>query len=712
MSRVVEQSAPGRPFPLGARVLGSGINVAVRAPMLATGVQVSVFDDVNGHWRHIDLTHRTGEVVHGWIDGVEPGARYGLRVDGPWDPSNGLRFNGAKLLVDPYGLAVDGRWDGHVSCYGYVFGNELLRNEEDSAGHVPTSVVVDPGDAEGYDWSGETRPRTPMDQSVIYEVHVKGFTKQHPGVPEHLRGTYAGMAHPAAIEHLVSLGVTAVELLPIYEVADEAHLIDLGLTNYWGYNPVSWFAPRGQYCASGSRGAQLREFKDMVKALHNAGIEVLLDVVYNHTAEAGAQGPTLSWRGIDEGAYYLRSEDGSHHMNYTGCSNTVDPNNPAALTMILDSLRYWVTEMHIDGFRFDLAPQLGRVGEDIDFLSACMTAIGQDPVLRDVKLIAEPWDIGPGGYQFGNFPANWYEWNDRFRDAAREFWRGDDVGVAEIAKRLGGSADVFGPQFRAPAASVNFVTAHDGFTMRDLVSYNSKHNLANGESNRDGTTDNRSWNCGVEGETDDPAVMALRQRHLRNLLTTLLLSHGTPMLVAGDEFGRTQRGNNNAYSQDNDISWLDWQLQPWQEELLNFTRRLIAIRKHHPALRRTEFAQCDVTGLDVPSELAWFATDGELISPQDWRDLSVKSVACYFSGRVPSEDRTSAEQDVTPSFLILLNAGSSAVEFSLPGAPYGVDYRRVLNTAEDVSVDAPWLDHAGDSVEVAPSSVVALIVLA
>ena len=711
MTRVVEQSAPGYPSPLGARVHGSGINVAVRVPTTATGVQVSVYDDASGHWRHIALTRRTGEIVHGWIDGVGPGARYGLRVDGPWDPTNGLRFNAAKLLVDPYGLAVDGRWDGHVSCYGYVFGNELMRNEEDSAGHVATSVVVDPADAQGYDWAGDVRPRTAMDESVVYEVHVKGFTKQMPGVPAELRGTYAGMAHPAAVEHLVSLGVTAVELLPVYEVGDEAHLIDLGLTNYWGYNPVSWFAPRGAYAAAGSRGQQVREFKDMVKALHAAGIEVLLDVVYNHSCESGAKGPTLSLRGIDEGAYYMRTAGGAHHFDATGCGNTIDPINPAAMTLILDSLRYWVEEMHVDGFRFDLAPQLGRVGEDIDFLSACMSAISQDPVLSQVKLIAEPWDIGPGGYQFGNFPAQWSEWNDRFRDAAREFWRGDDVGVAEIAKRLAGSADVFGPRFRTPAASVNFVTAHDGFTMRDLVSYNSKHNLANGEHNRDGTTDNRSWNCGVEGETDNEAVLALRRRHMRNLMATLVLATGVPMLVAGDEFGRTQRGNNNAYSQDNEISWLDWDLEPWQDEMLNFTRRLIAIRKHHPALRRPEFAACEVASLDEAPDLMWFSPSGEPVTGAQWKDLGSKAIAGFFSGHVPSVDRTRSDMDATPSFLVLLNAGSSAVEFSLPGAPYGVSYRRVVNTAEEVSVDAPWLDHAGDTVDVDANSLVALIVL-
>ncbi|NBU31473.1 MAG: glycogen debranching enzyme GlgX, partial [Actinobacteria bacterium] len=378
-----------------------------------------------------------------------------------------------------------------------------------------------------------------------------------------------------------------------------AHLLDLALTNYWGYNPVSWFAPRGTYSASGSAGAQVREFKDMVKSLHSSGIEVILDVVYNHTAEAGAQGPTLSWRGIDEDAYYIRSADGAHHMNYTGCSNTIDPNNPAAMTMILDSLRYWVEEMHVDGFRFDLAPQLARVGEDIDFRSACMSAISQDPVLQKVKLIAEPWDIGPDGYQFGNFPAQWSEWNDRFRDASRDFWRGDDVGVSEIARRIAGSADVFGGQFRPPAASVNFVTAHDGFTMRDLVSYNSKHNLANGENNRDGTTDNHSWNCGIEGETDDERILKLRRKQIRNLLGTLLLSTGVPMIVAGDEFGRTQRGNNNAYSQDNDISWVHWNHESWQQDLLNFTRRLIAIRKHHPALRRPAYAECEVPSMTI-----------------------------------------------------------------------------------------------------------------
>jgi len=706
-----ESSAPGYASPLGARVHGAGVNVAVRVPKQATDVIVSIREQDGQTWRHVRLASRTGDVVHGWIPNAGAGMRYGLRIDGPWDPAHGLRFNPAKLLVDPFALALTGHWDGHSSCYGYVFGHELTRNDQDSAEHVPHCVVVDPADNEHYDWAGDVRPHTPMTESVIYEVHVKGFTALHPGVPEQLRGTYAGMAHQSSIDYLVNLGVTAVELLPVYEVGDEAHLIAAGLTNYWGYNPISWFAPRASYAASGSTGAQVREFKDMVKALHAAGIEVILDVVYNHTCEAGALGPTLSWRGIDEGAYYMRSHNGSTHIDCTGCGNTIDATNPAAMAMILDSLRYWVTQMHIDGFRFDLAPQLARTATGIDMLSACMSAISADPVLRDVKLIAEPWDIGPDGYQLGNFPAHWSEWNDRFRDAARDFWRGEAEGVAEIARRIGGSADIYGPQFRSPAASVNFITAHDGFTLRDLVTYDQKHNFANGEDNRDGSTDNRSWNCGIEGETEDETINTLRRRQMRNLMATLLLAQGVPMITAGDEFGRSQKGNNNAYSQDNEISWLDWNLRDWQQEQLRFTRRLLAIRKHHPGLRRDAFPICEPTaGAPVP-ELMWFDITGEPLPVSAWQEADRTAVAAYFSGTVPDSDKTAEQAEQTPSFLLLINGGEEEAIFFLPGAPYGVDYRRIIDTSEETSADAPWVDHAGDQIGVDPRSVVLMIVL-
>ncbi|MEI7655308.1 MAG: glycogen debranching protein GlgX [Actinomycetes bacterium] len=713
-----ESSAPGYPSPLGGRVYADGLNVSVRVPKLATDVIVSIAEDSPNaesgthSWRHVRLTSRTGDVVHGWIPGVGAGTRHGIRVVGPWDPAHGMRFNSAKLLVDPYAMAVEGSWDGHSSCFGYVFGHELTRNDEDSAEHVPLSVVVDPADAEHYDWSGDARPRTPLAESVIYEVHVKGFTTLHPDVPEHLRGTYAGLAHPAAIDHLTNLGVTAVELLPVYETGDEAHLIKTGLSNYWGYNPVSWFAPRGMFSASGAGGSQVREFKDMVKALHAARIEVILDVVYNHTCEAGSLGPTLSWRGIDEGAYYMRSHNGFAQVDCTGCGNTIDATNPAAMTMILDSLRYWVTQMHVDGFRFDLAPQLARTSTGIDMLSACMSAISADPVLRDVKLIAEPWDIGPGGYQLGNFPAQWSEWNDRFRDAARDFWRGQGGGVAEIARRIGGSADIYAADFRAPAASINFVTAHDGFTLRDLVTYDHKHNIANGEDNRDGTTDNRSWNHGVEGETDDARINELRRKQMRNFLATLILSQGVPMLTAGDEFGRTQQGNNNAYSQDNEISWLDWNLQEWQQEQLKFTKRLLAIRKHHPSLRLDSYALCEpVVGQAAPG-LVWFDSTGEPLSLSAWSEHDRTTLAAYLSGSVPHVDSTIADRAATPSFFLMINGGDADVEFSLPGAPYGVDYRRIIDTSEDIGGDAPWIDHCGAGITVSGRSMMLMLILA
>ncbi len=571
-------------------------------------MEICLFDDEEHETRH-PLTELTHEIWHGFLPGVHPGQRYGYRVHGRWDPWTGARWNPAKLLLDPYARAVDGDFGatagpdtppalpaqlyGHVRDWPQQQIADTVRDEQDSAPYVPKGVVVggDPGDDTGDEWRDDRRPKTPWPDSVLYELHVRGFTMRHPGIPEHLRGTYAGLAHPAAIEHLVRLGVTAVELLPVHQFAHEDHLVRRGLRNYWGYNSIGYFAPHAGYAATGTRGQQVGEFKRMVRALHDAGIEVILDVVYNHTAEAGELGPTLSLRGIDNRGYYRLQDDPRRYADYTGCGNTLHVVQPQVLRLITDSLRYWVTEMGVDGFRFDLAAALARSMHDVDMLSPFLAVIAQDPVLRRVKLIAEPWDVGSGGYQVGAFPPLWTEWNDRYRDTVRDFWRGAQPDVRDLGYRLSGSSDLYAWGGRRPYASVNFITAHDGFTLRDLVTYEHKRNADNGEGNRDGTNDNRAWNCGAEGESDDPGIVALRGRQLRNLLTTLLLSTGVPMLVAGDEMGRTQHGNNNAYCQDSPVSWLDWSLldDPRWCGLADLAARLIALRRSHPVLRRRAF---------------------------------------------------------------------------------------------------------------------------
>ncbi|HET6635210.1 MAG TPA: glycogen debranching protein GlgX, partial [Streptomyces sp.] len=580
---------PGSPQPLGARCRTgpdgvAGTNFALWAGG-AEAVELCLFDET-GRETRCPLTELTHEIWHGFLPGIGPGTRYGYRVHGRWDPWTGARWNPAKLLLDPYARAVDGDFTLPPEVYGHVRDwpqqdmADTVRDERDSAPHVPKGVVVDDADT----WDDDRRPKTPWPDSVLYEVHVRGFTMRHPGIPEPLRGTYAGLAHPAALDHLTRLGVTAVELLPVHQFAHEDHLLRRGLRNYWGYNSIGYFAPHAGYAASGTRGQQVGEFKRMVRALHDAGIEVILDVVYNHTAEAGELGPTLSLRGIDNRGYYRLAGDARRYADYTGCGNTLHVVQPQVLRLITDSLRYWVQEMGVDGFRFDLAAALARSMHDVDMLSPFLAVIAQDPVLRRVKLIAEPWDVGDGGYQVGAFPPLWTEWNDRYRDTVRDFWRGALPDVRDLGYRLSGSSDLYAWGGRRPYASVNFINAHDGFTLRDLVSYTGKRNEANGEDNRDGTHDNRSWNCGAEGETDDTGVQALRRRQLRNLLTTLLLSTGVPMLVAGDEFGRTQGGNNNGYCQDNETSWLDWELDEDRRELLTFVQQLIRVRRGQPVL--------------------------------------------------------------------------------------------------------------------------------
>ncbi|MET9520075.1 glycogen debranching protein GlgX [Streptomyces sp. NPDC002994] len=709
---------PGAPTPLGARFrVGpdgvAGTNFALWAGG-AEAVEVCLFDE-DGNETRCPLTELTHEIWHGFVPGVRAGQRYGFRVHGRWDPWTGARWNHAKLLLDPYARAVDGDFTLPGEVYGHVRDwpqqnvADTVRDDRDSAPFVPKGVVVH-DDAPDDDWVDDRRPKTPWADSVIYELHVRGFTKLHPGIPEELRGTYAGLGHPAAIEHLQRLGVTAVELLPVHQFAHEDHLLRRGLRNYWGYNSIGYFAPHAAYAASGTAGQQVGEFKEMVRALHAAGIEVILDVVYNHTAEAGELGPTLSLRGIDNRGYYRLQADARRYADYTGCGNTLHVVQPNVLRLITDSLRYWVTEMGVDGFRFDLAAALARSMHDVDMLSPFLAVIAQDPVLRRVKLIAEPWDVGNGGYQVGAFPPLWTEWNDRYRDAVRDFWRGALPDVRDLGYRLSGSSDLYAWGGRRPYASVNFVTAHDGFTLRDLVSYHQKHNAANGEGNRDGTNDNRSWNCGAEGETQDAGVNALRRRQLRNLVTTLLLSTGVPMLVAGDEMGRTQGGNNNAYCQDNEVSWIDWSLleDPGWRELFELTSRLLALRHAHPVLRRRAFFSGRAQAADGLRDLAWFTPRGEEMTQQDWY-APASTVGFYLSGRdIPGRDARGAKI-TDDSFLAVLHAGDSPVNFVLPGPPWARTYELVVDTSQESQEAAPGTVHlAGRAITVPGRSVLLL----
>ncbi|GHG04127.1 glycogen debranching protein GlgX [Streptomyces zaomyceticus] len=702
-------------MPLGARCrVGpagvAGTNFALWAGG-AEAVELCLFDP-DGTERRLPLTELTHEIWHGFVPGIGPGQRYGYRVHGRWDPWTGARWNPAKLLLDPYARAVDGDFAlppevyGHVRDWPQQHVADTVRDERDSAPHVPKGVVVQDDD----DWSDDRRPKTPWQDSVIYELHVKGFTRLHPGIPERLRGTYAGLAHPAAIEHLVRLGVTAVELLPVHQFAHEDHLLRRGLRNHWGYNSIGYFAPHAGYSSSGTTGQQVGEFKRMVRALHAAGIEVILDVVYNHTAEAGELGPTLSLKGIDNRGYYRLQSDARRYADYTGCGNTLHVVQPQVLRLITDSLRYWVTEMGVDGFRFDLAAALARSMHDVDMLSPFLAVIAQDPVLRRVKLIAEPWDVGNGGYQVGAFPPLWTEWNDRYRDAVRDFWRGALPDVRDLGYRLSGSSDLYAWGGRRPYASVNFVTAHDGFTLRDLVTYERKHNEANGEGNRDGTHDNRSWNCGAEGETDDPGINALRLRQQRNLLTTLLLSTGVPMLVAGDEMGRTQGGNNNAYCQDNETGWIDWNLpdDPGRAQLLALTRRLLALRHRHPVLRRRAFFSGRPQGTDGLRDLAWFTAEGAEMTESDWY-APTATLGLYLSGRdIPGRDER-GEQITDDSFLAFLHAGPRPLDLRLPGPPWAETYELVVDTAaEDQSVTPGTVHRGGGILTVGARSMVLL----
>ncbi|MGW5215986.1 glycogen debranching protein GlgX [Streptomyces sp. NPDC004051] len=717
---------PGPPTPLGARFRTGPDGVAGTDFALwaggAEGVEVCLFDEGGGGEVRARLTELTDGVWHGFVPGVLPGRRYGYRVHGRWDPWTGARWNPAKLLLDPYARAVDGDYAAHglsPEVYGHVRDwpeqhvADTVRDDRDSAPYVPKAVVVhepDNGTAGTTAVEADHRPRTPWADTVLYELHVKGFTRRHPGIPEELRGTYAGLAHPAAIEHLVKLGVTAVELLPVHQFAHEDHLLRRGLRNHWGYNSIGYFAPHAGYAASGTAGQQVGEFRRMVRALHAAGIEVVLDVVYNHTAESNELGPTLSLKGVDNRGHYRLQADARRYADYTGCGNTLDVVRPQVLRLIMDSLRYWVTEMGVDGFRFDLAAALARSAHEVDMDSPFLSVIAQDPVLRGVKLIAEPWDVGPGGYRVGAFPPLWSEWNDRYRDAVRDFWRPAAADLREIGYRLSGSSDLYDWGGRRPYASVNYVTAHDGFTLRDLVSYDRKHNEANGEGNRDGADDNRSWNCGTEGETDDPDVLALRRRQLRNLLTTLLLSTGVPMLVAGDEMGRTQRGNNNAYCQDNETGWVDWELlaEPGWRALFDLTSRLIALRRRHPVLRRRTFFSGRAHGADGLRDLAWFTARGTEMTEEDWY-APAATLGMYLSGRdIPDHDER-GEPVRDDSFLAVLHAGDAPVDVLLPGPPWARRYEVVLDTGREDQSAAPDAVHPADTTITVPGRTVLLL---
>lgn len=706
---------PGSPQPLGARFHTGpdgrpGTNFALWAGG-AESVELCLFDD-EGTETRVPLTELTHEIWHGFVPGVLPGHRYGYRVGGRWDPWTGARWNPAKLLLDPYARAVDGDFTLPPEVYGHVRDwpeqevADTVRDNRDSAPYVPKGVVVDDDDP----WTDDRRPKTPWADSVIYELHVRGFTMRHPGIPPELRGTYAGLAHPAAIEYLTGLGVTAVELLPVHQFAHEDHLLRRGLRNYWGYNSIGYFAPHAGYAATGTRGQQVGEFKRMVRALHDAGLEVILDVVYNHTAEGSEFGPTLSLRGIDNRGYYRLPGDARRYADYTGCGNTLHVVQPQVLRLITDSLRYWVTEMGVDGFRFDLAAALARSMHDVDMLSPFLAVIAQDPVLRRVKLIAEPWDVGSGGYQVGAFPPLWTEWNDRYRDTVRDFWRGTQHDVRDLGYRLSGSSDLYAWGGRRPYASVNFITAHDGFTLRDLVSYERKHNEANGEDNRDGTNDNRAWNCGHEGETDDPAVGGLRRRQLRNMLSTLLLSTGVPMLVAGDETGRTQGGNNNAYCQDNEISWLDWSLpqDPDWASLRELTARLIALRRAHPVLRRRAFFSGRPQSAEGLRDLAWFTAQGREMTDGDWYSPT-STLGMYLSGAdIPHRDARG--RPVTDdSFLAVFHASHRPVRFTLPGGPWAREYELLLDTSREDQTEAPGSRHRGGKALTVPGRTVLLL---
>ncbi len=699
------KTLPGNPYPLGATWDGVGVNFAL-ASENATGVDVCLFggDDGSQQQACIPLAEQTGFVWHVYLPGIRPGQRYGYRVHGPYEPANGHRFNPAKLLLDPYAKAIDRTINWNDALFGYTIGSadgDLTKDERDSAPFAPKSVVTEPW----FDWEGDQRLSIPWEDTIIYELHTKGMTKLHPRLPEEIRGSYSGLTHPVVIDHLRRLGITAVELMPVHHFVADRNLVEKGLTNYWGYNSIGFFAPDVRYSSSGALGQQVGEFKSMVKEFHRAGIEVILDVVYNHTAEGNQLGPTLSFRGIDNATYYRLTEDRRFYMDYTGCGNSLNMRHPRTLQLIMDSLRYWITEMHVDGFRFDLAATLARELHEVDRLSAFFDIIQQDPVISRVKLIAEPWDVGEGGYQVGNFPPLWSEWNGKYRDCVRDYWRGTDQTLNEFAARLTGSSDLYAWSGRRPYASINFITAHDGFTLADLVSYNDKHNEANGEDNRDGESNNRAWNCGAEGPADDPGIKALRAHQQRNFIATLMFSQGVPMLLAGDEIGRTQGGNNNAYCQDSEISWVHWDQA--DGDLLEFTRSAIAFRKQHRNFRRRRFFQGRaIRGAEV-GDIGWFKPDGKPMSDEDWNSGFAKSIGVYLNGDAIGGVSARGEPFRDVSFYLLFNAHHEALDFILPDGAWGKRFEKVFDTIRRDSGRQRALK-AGSKLHVEARSVVVL----
>ncbi|BBX33457.1 glycogen operon protein GlgX homolog [Mycolicibacterium mageritense] len=684
----------GKAYPLGATYDGSGTNFALFSEV-AERVELCLFD-ADGVETRLTLPEVDGFVWHGFVPSVEPGQRYGYRVHGPYDPAAGHRCNPNKLVLDPYAKAINGSFTWGQPLFSYNFGDPDSRNDDDSAANMPKAVVINPY----FDWGVDHPPKHEYADTVIYEAHVKGLTETHPDIPEQIRGTYAAVAHPVIIEHLQSLGVTAIELMPVHHFVNDSGLIDKGLSNYWGYNTIGFLAPDPKYSSSPTPGGHVQEFKAMVRALHEANIEVILDVVYNHTAEGNHMGPTLSMRGIDNAAYYrLVDDDKRYYMDYTGTGNSLNVGHPHSLQLIMDSLRYWVTEMHVDGFRFDLAATLAREFYDVDRLSAFFELVQQDPIVSQVKLIAEPWDVGPGGYQVGNFPPLWTEWNGKYRDTVRDYWRGEPATLDEFASRLTGSADLYEQTGRRPFASINFVTAHDGFTLRDLVSYNEKHNAANGEDNRDGESNNKSWNCGAEGPTEDPAINALRARQQRNFLTTLLLSQGVPMISHGDELGRTQQGNNNVYCQDNALSWIDWESA--DTDLLEFARSVSAVRSAHPVFRRRRFFNgrpVREAGAAALPDIAWLAPDGSDMTTEDWETGYAKSVAVYLNGQGIPDTDVRGQRVVDDSFLLCFNAHYEAIEFTLPPEEFGTSWVPIVSSAANPD-DEPLAPGARVNVE-------------
>ncbi|BBZ23206.1 glycogen debranching protein GlgX [Mycolicibacter hiberniae] len=672
---------PGSSYPLGAVYDGAGTNFAVFSEV-AERVELCLVDARDHTETRICLDEVDGYVWHAYLPGIGPGQHYGFRVHGPFNPSAGQRCDPGKLLLDPYGKAFHGGFDFGPELFSYDLSDpdgDRPAPGLDSLGHTMTSVVINPF----FDWANDRAPRTPYHQTIIYEAHVKGMTQTHPGIPPEMRGTYAGLAHPVVVDHLKSLNVTAIEVMPVHQFLHDQRLLELGLRNYWGYNTFGFFAPHNEYAANRRPGGAVAEFKAMVRSFHEAGIEVILDVVYNHTAEGNHLGPTLNFRGIDNAAYYRLDEaDLRHYTDYTGTGNSLNARHPHTLQLIMDSLRYWVTEMHVDGFRFDLASTLARELHDVDRLSAFFDLVQQDPVVSQVKLIAEPWDVGEGGYQVGNFPGLWTEWNGKYRDTVRDYWRGEPETLGEFASRLTGSSDLYEATGRRPGASINFVTCHDGFTLADLVSYNEKHNEANGEDNRDGESHNRSWNCGAEGPTDDPAILALRAHQARNIMATLLISQGTPMIAHGDEMGRSQRGNNNVYCQDSELSWMDWTLLERNADQVAFTRTMTALRTAHPVFRRRRFFEGrPIRGGDEVRDIAWLTPAGHEMTQQDWGSEFGRCVMVFLNGEALPEPDARGARIVDDSFLLCFNAAEEPVEFVTPNADYAQVWAAVIDTA-------------------------------